>query len=433
MERFKFKRLNEPYFKSGTGLEIALPLALSGAGIAASVYSSSKANSMQQAMNDKVMDWQSEEAEKARFYNTGEREAAQAYQSGQLNNLMQFQQQMQDPQYQSSRLRAAGINPAVYFSQHGTFAGGSAPGAPSAPQGASSPMPGASPSMHPVVPDWASSMAVGANISKTLAESGHSKADTDLILQKVYGEELVNQGREFELSLKKLKAPADVQRAYQEVMVLQAQEFMLLQQGKEFEKRGELDAAQAKIQEFLGNKASAEAAYAQEQMNDMIQTRNARLGLLRSESNKNNAQAEESRANASLTSYQESMARAMEAGNLEMFNDALIKSYNDAEISGAQYEEAKALAEIQKTAASHAEAEFWKNYILDFVGGAVDAVTSWRNSNSWKRLSNVEQQRVRNRMYEIKQKYGDQVELTDMWNGMKRKRVYHSGRSKYGD
>lgn len=104
-------------------------------------------------------DWQTSEAEKARQF-----ESSQVLQQNQFQQNLQAQQQqfnllsMQEqakynsPVYMSQQLRNAGINPQVYFGNHGSFSGSSAQagGSPSAPSPARASMPGSVQGLSPV-------------------------------------------------------------------------------------------------------------------------------------------------------------------------------------------------------------------------------------------------------------------------------------------
>lgn len=124
----------------------------------------------QSHMLNKQMDFQREENQINRDWNTREAEKArqqQSYLQGQQfvqTGLLQNQQQeynlqsmarqaeYNSPVYQRQQLQAAGINPNVYFGQQSSFSGSSgiAGGSPSAPAASASPQAGGSFGLNPI-------------------------------------------------------------------------------------------------------------------------------------------------------------------------------------------------------------------------------------------------------------------------------------------
>lgn len=160
-------------------------------------------------------------------------------------------------------------------------------------------------------------------------------------------------------------------------------------------------------------------------------TGEATIKKLRSGAAADYATAEEARANASYTRYEESFQRALEANNLDQAISIGNKMFNEELISKAQLDQVRAAAALAQNAADHAEALFWKDYCLDLLGGLVDVGTSIFNAKSFRNLSKSSQQRVKNQLEEIQLQYGDQMEVNDTWNGKKRTRRYRTKRRQY--
>lgn len=114
---------------------------------------------VQQEENQKNRDWQTEQAELDRQFQSGQQNVAfgqqqQLQQQQQQYNLQSMAQQAKynSPVYQRQQLEAAGISPQVYFGNHASFGGSSVAsgGAPSAPSPAHGAMPGSVSGLSPV-------------------------------------------------------------------------------------------------------------------------------------------------------------------------------------------------------------------------------------------------------------------------------------------
>lgn len=198
-----------PRMKCGAEVAAAMGIGTAVSSFAGNLFSSSQQSDnvnrqldAQRQENALNRDWQTAEAEKARQFEANQTLQQNQFQSGlqaqqQQYNLQSMKQQAyyNSPVYQSQQLRAAGINPQVYFGDKASFSGSSpvAGGAPSAPAGAKSPMPVSSMGLSPVSfqPEHLNlgSLAQGiAGSIKSLAEAKKLGVETDWLDQKTRSE-----------------------------------------------------------------------------------------------------------------------------------------------------------------------------------------------------------------------------------------------------
>ena len=135
--------------------------------------------SAQSEENQKNRDWQTEQAELARQYNTSEREATQAW----SEKMIQEQNEYNSPVQQAQRLRAAGINPSIAMGYNGVT---SVSASPQSSSPGSSPMPSAVSGISPVsqqpldlqIPQLMNGVG---SFFKNMAEAKKTGVDTDIL------------------------------------------------------------------------------------------------------------------------------------------------------------------------------------------------------------------------------------------------------------
>ena len=300
MERFKFRNLVDPYIPSRKcGAEVAAAAALSNMALTAfsadrAAVQQTNALNVSAAENQKNREFQAEQAGINRQYNTSERLAQQEYQTGQLQSLMQYNKQLQSPTYQSAQLQAAGINPGVYFSNHATFSGGASPGA-NAPSGPGVPgTPSGSSgltSVNPVVPDWASSMMVGANIAKTMSEAGMNKEQTNLIFEKVFSEKMTRKGIELDNMIKESRLPYEAKKLWSSILSDVTMSGMYQSLGKKYESDIDVNQSIISLNKALEDYHGANADVMRRTLWELKNDWELRKALKASEIHKNEGEA----------------------------------------------------------------------------------------------------------------------------------------------
>lgn len=428
---------SSPQFKCGGALgEVADVL-----GVGASIYNSERNINLQKENVDKQLaaqkeensinrDWQTNEAEKARQFNTSERLGSQEHQVNMLGLEQQNAKEMaavnakyNSPQYQSQELMKAGINPQVYFGGSSSSFGGSSQGsptAPSVPSGHPSPMVSGITGLNPIgfqpadlhIPQLISSLAefsnsrinkskMPAEIKKILSDVKLNESDARLRDQYRKKEEILTE-------IEKSSLPAKISKAFFEAGVLMEQRNLLIEQ----QKTEEANRLELKAREMLHNATSKlhgeQAFYAQLMNNrfDEIYELDKKLKL--SVIADNQASAAEHNASASALRYDTSFRKAIESFKFDEVAKTIDKlgkenniSDEDLKIKKALVSKAMSEAEIAANKASHAEELFWKDFVMDVVVGASDAFSNvasgramLKNAKTWSKLSDTQQKKV---------------------------------------
>lgn len=331
-------------------------------------------------------------------------------------------QQTQSPAAQVREYMKAGINPAAAMA-HGLS--GAVPAAAS-PVGVH-PTTG-SPSGHP-------STSLGSdpdNIAKIINAVGNLNADTAQafktyeMLNSEIGrnlsdtryKDLMSDYQTVANSIFKIfghtEKSASILKDYNHALLLAAQgntegakAIMIKQQGDLFDKQGQ------KIDKELPYVAQAMQATINN-LDSQSELNEAKKLTEPSVRAANYAAAEEHHASAGAISYDTSFKKAIESSRLSMFADDLYKSFNSTIVSDADKERAIAAAKSASVAADHAEANFWKDYILDILGGTTEAIGrgagAYRDlkfSKAFTSLSKEQQRKVAAQVDNLELQYGD--------------------------
>lgn len=223
---------------------------LSGFSTIGSIYNTQETNTTNSRINKENLAFNREENEKSRAFTDAQRIASQEHQLNLLSNQQafqnqqrlaqeSFQKQQNDPAYQAARLRAAGINPAVYFGGNSSVQtvsapSGSSPAASSAPSGSSAPVLGA-PSMIPMQAMQIPQLVSGAaQMVKSIADARKSGVETGRIetfldeemrslILKNRGQEFLNDIQETESLFRRLSLPADVSNRFAQLEIARQQ------------------------------------------------------------------------------------------------------------------------------------------------------------------------------------------------------------------
>lgn len=400
-------------------------------------YSKSNVNRQLEAQsreNQLNRDWQTEEAEKARSFTTAERLAQQGYQTGEREAAQQFSSQeaqkaaereamYNSPVYQSGQLRQAGINPAVYFGNHASFGGSSAPAASanggSAPSGASSPMPSGVQGLSPVgftPPDFSSALQGAAQMVKALADAKKTGMDTRF-LEETF-EERVNQltlgneekkalidGFKLDNALKRARLPYEAKKAAAELNKLYS-EILLNQENTELAvSQQRLNELVGKVQSALAEKTDRESKLILLQTNNYVRDIDSIIELRKSEAYKNRKQGKLFGEQTETQKYENTFLGQTQDGRIAAENARNDVTQSTAESIKA---EAAAEAEIAANRASHAEELFWKDFIIDIVNTGTDIADVWNRfkfTKSYERLSEAQKAHVEARIKDMEDKY----------------------------
>lgn len=288
------------------GPELYVPALVSGGfGLLGSGLSNEQSGSnvaaqlkAQQEENQKNRDWQTEQAEIARQYNTSERVAQQMFQDSQRilqnsENLSQAKEMASvnamynSPVYQSQQLRRAGINPQVYFGQQSSFAGSSqgaaSASAGSAPSGGHSPMPsgvgGLSPVQYQPIDLQIPALQQGiASLVKASTSAGVSKAQIEQLVaqsKSLFADARLKDSQKEYQQIMNQFATADfngrVQKQFAEVALLYQEKVLALLKGQNFEKDSQLKDSQIALNRVL-QKLHGEEAFKASFMNQRLET-----------------------------------------------------------------------------------------------------------------------------------------------------------------
>lgn len=253
--------------------------------------------------------WQTEEAEKARQFNTSERVAAQDWQ----RQMMDVQNAYNAPTAQASRLRAAGINPQVAFSGQGASsvsasAGSSQPATSPVP----SPVGGLSPfGVQPVdlqIPNLingvASMIQSTAAAKKANVETGYLESAIPDMLRGLKTDadlkEIAASMNRIDAEFKRFTLPANVQKAYNDAsksywdaLISKITTGKIENEIEVLKSQRDLNKALETLDTNQGKILALDIANYGRKLNSILELQGA-------QTNAANASAEESRANAAV-------------------------------------------------------------------------------------------------------------------------------------
>lgn len=449
-----YKLFNDyvPKQKQGTSAILALVGAAAMSGVSAAAQSS-----IASSTNDKQIGANKELQEDAQEYNTQmyNQQVADQRENFNLENAeydrrVKQQNQLQrdmmkyvfekysSPAAQAKALEQAGINPAVLYAQGQSPFGGMPSGDVSAPAGSSIASPSAPTSP---IASVGTLQNEGAGFSNMISEFGSAiTAVSQSSLQDAQKEEIntmleeklrgmilendwtfVKKGiSQIQLGVDKLfakpRARAELKRTINEALL--------------FKLQGQTEKFHAKVLQIKEKLGRQEFAF-KEKYNPLALTEIAEgIELIQKQQDTeiskqadNYASAASHRADAAWTNWQKSFAESVAALNISEIQSKVVTAENQRLITAAQAEEALAAAELARVAASHAEAEFWKNYILDFTAGIVNGVSDiWRaksfstSSKAFQGMSKAEQNRVKLKAQELNS-YEEEITRPNQFGG----------------
>lgn len=433
------------------GLETAAIIAaasatasIAGSAISSSASSRNNQRSLQfsEAENEKSRQWQ--EAMYNQSVIDARQDAQQQQNWTQSNMSLQsgLQRQMMDyiysryqsPEAQAKAFRSIGINPAAALAN--IQSGMSAPSLGGAPAGASS-RGGSSPSvsmMSPphlenpgepfqmMVPQIASAVEALANanvsnqqqknLAETLPRLIHKMvAETDGVKLANSYQEMINKNYEIfgqKEWVSKLNSSAAMAYYYNSL-------------GDESKSKQELNRIQKLIldheEEFQRPKAAIAVQYWTEFLNDLKESNNLMRQQAITQSSvraANYASSYESRQSGRNLELDADFKAITKDMRFSVALDDVYKSFNSTIVSDQQREEAFAAVQLAKVAASHAEANFWKDYCLDILHGLVDAGTSvynartgMRSAKAWQSMSDSQKNKINAEIEQMQVNSGD--------------------------
>lgn len=318
------------------------------------IMSSLVSNSVNQQANDRAFNQAAYQYEDSKKYNS-------AYQ-------------------QVMRLRAAGINPAFAFGQNaGQSVGQSVP----------SPIP-----QMPLDLSGLANIAQGismndVNRARTLSEERLNvvKADSqqfDLALNQLFG------AKERSASLS--HTMADASRLFQQTQLFK-------EQGNTEKAEQTYLAFQAALADITASLTGKQKEYVEKELEWYDAKARQGLAVGRSEVMRNQASAEDLRANAASTRLETSIRNATAPHDIAKAIDDAMQSSNAALIGVENLRAARAAAEQAEYASSKKEWLFWKDFALDLIGGAVDVATvktRITSSSAFRDMSVSDRKRVEN-------------------------------------
>lgn len=385
-----------------------------------------------------------EQAELSRQFTTSEREASQAFQTDMVNqnyinqtnlNAQQFSRQQQllkeerqynSPSAQSARLRAAGINPAVYFGGSGSVLGSNAqspasspsPVGASAPSGAGSSIPsvpvGGSSVVPPVNMDFAGTLEKLANAGKTISET----KTIDLmrnpqykeLMTRIAGEELSNESVKLANTFDSLSLPKRIEKLGEEVANLAVHTLLAESDIDRNKSQVKLNSAYERLQDALRDKTGTEYLIALNELAHWKQSYDNKLKNDAAARARDYGSAAESRSQARLNDVVTGIRKADSHFIWTEWAEKLKGLRRDNLIKDAQLDVVEATAEQARVAADHAEALFWKDFIGDILSQGFDAFLGYKNAKSWSGLSESSRINAERKIEEMKWKYGDSME-----------------------
>lgn len=436
------------------GAEVILPMigmaALSGVSAASQSAITASTNDKQVAANKELQ-------EDAQEYNTQmyNQQVADQRENFNLENAeydrrVKQQNQLQrdmmkyvfekysSPAAQAKALEQAGINPAALYAQGQSPFGGMPSGDVSAPASGSIASPSAPTSpvasvgtLHNEAAGFTHMLSEFGNAITAVSQSSLQDAQkteiNTLLEHKLRGMILENDWTfikkgisQIQLGIDKLfakpKARAELKRTVNEAML--------------FKLKGQTEKFQAKLLQIKEKLGQQEYDF-KEKYNPQALTEIAEgIELIKkqqvtevSKQADNYASAASHRADAAWTNWQKSFAESVAALRIDEISSQVATAENQRLITAAQADEVRAAAELARVAASHAEAEFWKNYILDLTAGVVNSVSDvWRaksfsrSSKAFQGMSKAEQNRVKLKAQELNS-YEEEITRPNQFGG----------------
>lgn len=365
-------------------------------GAGANIYMNKKNLDAQREENQKDRDFNASEADKSRVYSTNERIAQQLYNTSERQAAQQYQtgerlatQQYNSPSEQASRLRVAGINPAVYFSGAG---GSSQASTPMSSAGASSSVPSAaqasfSGGLNTQIPNMPQLLTGASELINALTNADVGKANIDLInantkiaLESVFTQQQITQAMKLQNQLNEANLPHATKKLIAEVGALNAQ----IQMTKEQTEKTKLEQRLTKVQTKLAKQQAKLTGF--EAVTAGILTKKAGR-LFESQIESNLAGAEQSRTGAAKNEAETANTKAITRINnvaatiKEQMStkeaEALLSEYRaKGQISDADYAEAKRRLNKIRIMTGDAVRSKGHESVADVVRG-VDAFTEW--------------------------------------------------------
>lgn len=193
----------------GVGLGTALLIG-AGIGTAGAVAGSAISSKGAQSVNEDVMSFNAEQADKARSYQT------MMYERQKLDQE-NFYKQYQSPEAISKSLAGLGVNPSSVFSS-GQSIGGSASSMPSVPSGAQASIGSL---LNPLAPYAEGLQGVTGQAAQMLSAMSDSKlkdAQTVHVLKQAYGQEFTNQLLKISASVANWQIPQEAKAKIDDLM-----------------------------------------------------------------------------------------------------------------------------------------------------------------------------------------------------------------------
>lgn len=441
-----------PKQKQGTSAILALVGAAAISGVSAAAQSS-----IASSTNDKQIGANKELQEDAQEYNTEmyNKQVADQRENFNLENAeydrrVKQQNELQrdmmkyvfekysSPTAQARALEQAGINPAALYAQGQSPFGGMPSGDVSAPASGSIASPSAPTSP---VASVGTLQNEGAGFSNMISEFGSAitavsqsslqdaqKAEINTLLEeKLRGMILENDWTfikkgisQIQLGVDKLfakpRARAELKRTINEALLFKLQGQTEKFHAKVLQIKEKLGQQEYDFKEKYNPQALTEIAEGIELIQKQQDTEVSKQA-------DNYASAASHRADAAWTNWQKSFAEAVAALKIDEISSHVATAENERRITAAQADEARAAAELARVAASHAEAEFWKNYILDLTGGIVNNITDvWRaksfsrSSKAFQGMSKADQNRVKLKAQELNS-YEEEITRPNQFGG----------------
>lgn len=347
------------------GVESAVGSLVSGAGVLGSVYNTKETNTTNSRINKANLDFNREENEKSRAFTDAQRIASQEHQLNLLSNQQSFQNQQRlaqeafqreqnDPAYQASRLRAAGINPAVYFGgsssvQTVSAPSGSSPAAPSAPSGSSAPVLSA-PSMIPMQAMQIPQLVSGAaQMVKSLADARKAGVETgrlqtfmdeemrSLIL-KNRGQEFLNDVQETEALFRRLSLPAEVSTRFAQLEISRQQLLNARDEQQVIRAEKALKESQSALNKEMTHLNGMQRILVQKQVDTFDENFRSKMASERSERALNDASV---KSLFEKTRLDKLIADVRESGKSDEVNAWLVELRKKNMVSSEEYESAR--------------------------------------------------------------------------------------------
>lgn len=436
------------------GAEVILPMigmaALSGVSAASQSAITASTNDKQVAANKELQ-------EDAQEYNTQmyNQQVADQRENFNLENAeydrrVKQQNQLQrdmmkyvfekysSPAAQARALEQAGINPAALYAQGQSPFGGMPSGDVSAPASSSIASPSAPTSpvanvgtLHNEAAGFTHMLSEFGNAVAAVSQSSlqdAQKAEINTLLEeKLRGMILENDWTfikkglsEVQLGVERIiakpRARAELKRTINEAVLFKLQGQTEKFKSKLFEIQEKLGKQEYGFKEKANPLELARIAEGINLIGQQVKTEISKQA-------DNYASAASHRADAAWTNWQKSFAESVASLNISEIQSKVAIAENQRLITAAQAEEARAAAELARVAASHAEAEFWKNYILDLTAGVVNGISDvWRaksfsrSSKAFQGVSKAEQNRIKLKAQELNS-YEEEITRPNQFGG----------------